>query len=391
MTDAQPTLSDGTIWLTPWRSDDDVAIGDFNLDPGHRRWFDQPDPDPDPVARRAHGADVVRRWQQEWADGKSQAFALRDDPNGPALGTAELHASPDGAGNISYSTDPLHRGRGYATRAVRLLSVAGLRRFGYARIELRCDADNTASRRVAEKAGFTLESTERSGVFEHVAAWRGTTRDELVFARSTDPIQIARDGYDTIGAAYRPWAEAGGSETRAWFLHEALARIPAGADVLELGCGPGAEAGVLAGGRRYTGVDISAVMLAIAREQVPDATFIERDLTTLDLPEGSFDAVVSLYVFGHVPSDEHIPTISRVHRWLRPGGVLCASFPLGVGDDIEDDWIGAPMFFGGIGREATVAALREAGFELELDQIRDDTDADMQEESFLWVIARRPN
>jgi len=204
-----------------------------------------------------------------------------------------------------------------------------------------------------------------------------------------DPKRIVRDGYDTIGSAYRPWAEAGGPETRAWFLNETLARIPKEADVLELGCGPGADAMALAEGRTYTGVDISGVMIAMARAQVPNGTFIEHDLTTLDVPDSSFDAVVSLYVFGHLPANEHVPTIERVHRWLRPGGVFCASFPAGEDDDIEEDWIGAPMFFGGIGHEATVTALRDAGFELELEEVRDDTDADMQGESFLWVIARK--
>lgn len=204
-----------------------------------------------------------------------------------------------------------------------------------------------------------------------------------------DPKRVVRDGYDTIGAAYRPWAEAGGVETRAWFLAETLARIPAGADVLELGCGPGAEAGRLSKDRTYTGVDISGVMIGIAREQVPSATFIEHDLTSIDLPDGSFDAVVSLYVLGHLPSSEHRPTIERVHRWLRPGGIFCASFPTGIGDDTEDDWIGAPMFFGGIGREATIATLRDVGFDLKVEETRDDTDADMRGENFLWVIARR--
>jgi RimJ/RimL family protein N-acetyltransferase/SAM-dependent methyltransferase len=385
----QPTLTDGTIWLTPWRADDDVAIGDFNLDDEHRRWFDQPVPDPDPAARRTHGAEVVERWQREWADETSQSFALRDDPYGPAVGMAELQPRPQAAANISYAVVPPYRRRGYATRAVRLLSMAGLTRLGYERIELRCDSENVASRGVAEGSSFTLEGTERSGMFENISEWLGTTRDELVYGRVMNPKQIVRDGYDTIGAAYRPWAEAGGSETRGWFLQETLSRIPQGAEVLELGCGPGADAVALAEGRSYTGVDISGVMIAMARTQVPEGSFIEHDLATLDLPDSSFDAIVSLYVLGHLPSNEHIPTIERMHRWLRPGGVFCASFPAGEDDDIEEDWIGAPMFFGGIGHEAVVNALRETGFELELAEVRDDTDADMQGESFLWVIARK--
>jgi ubiquinone/menaquinone biosynthesis C-methylase UbiE len=205
-----------------------------------------------------------------------------------------------------------------------------------------------------------------------------------------NPKDIVRDGYDEIASAYRPWADATGADTRRWFLSETLARISKGADVLELGCGPGSDAVRLAAHRRYTGVDISPVMLSIARERVPRGTFIEHDLTTLDLPEASFDAVVSLYVFGHLPAAEHQPTFEQAFRWLRPGGVLCASFPMGADDEVEEDWIGVPMFFGGIGREATERGLQQAGFTLEIAQQREDLDPDGGVEAFLWVIARRP-
>lgn len=205
-----------------------------------------------------------------------------------------------------------------------------------------------------------------------------------------DPKRIVRKGYDRIGAAYRPWADASNTETRAWFLSEALARIPAGTDVLELGCGPGADAVAFAEGRRYTGVDISSAMIDLARRHVPTGTFIEHDLTTLELPAARFDAVVSLFVLGHLPAAEHLPTIHRVFGWLRPGGVFCASFPTSAGDDIEEDWLGEEMFFGGIGVEATEVGLRDSGFEIELAKTREDINADAEEESFFWVIARKP-
>ena len=54
----QPTLTNGVVWLTPFSVDDAIAIGEFNLDDEHRRWFDQPPVDEDPVRRRAHGEDV---------------------------------------------------------------------------------------------------------------------------------------------------------------------------------------------------------------------------------------------------------------------------------------------------------------------------------------------
>jgi SAM-dependent methyltransferase len=205
----------------------------------------------------------------------------------------------------------------------------------------------------------------------------------------SDAKRIVREGYDALGDSYRTATAEPAPGTRPWFLGEALAQIPTGADVLELGCGPGRDAIALADGRRYTGVDVSTRMLALARERVPSGTFLAHDLTTLELPAASFDAVVALYVFGHVPAAEHTSTYRRVASWLRPGAVFGASFPLTAGDDVEADWLGVPMFFGGIGREATEKGLREAGFELELAEVRESPDPAGGAEAFLWVIARR--
>jgi SAM-dependent methyltransferase len=205
----------------------------------------------------------------------------------------------------------------------------------------------------------------------------------------SDPKRIVRDGYEALGDDYRPAAEGTARDARGWFLREALARIPAGGDVLELGCGPGWDAIALADGRRYTGVDLSSTMVALARDRVPSGTFLEGDLTTIDLPASAFDAVVSLYVFGHVPSAEHLAAYRRIASWLRIGGAFYASFPLTPGDDVEQNWCGVTMFFGGIGREATEKGLRDAGFDLELSEIRENPDPTGGTETFLWVIARR--
>jgi ubiquinone/menaquinone biosynthesis C-methylase UbiE len=207
-----------------------------------------------------------------------------------------------------------------------------------------------------------------------------------------DPKQIVANGYDRIGGAYRPWSDAGDSGVRRRFLSETLARIPPSSDVLELGCGAGIDAVALAERRRYTGVDLSPVMLSLAQERVPSGAFLRHDLTSLEMPEGSFDAVVALYAFGHVPGAEHVPTFGRVFRWLRPGGVFCSSFPSGDdGDVIQEDWLGVPMFFGGIGREATEAALLEIGFRLEFSQVIEEVEEDRATVAFLWVIARKPS
>jgi len=74
-----------------------------------------------------------------------------------------------------------------------------------------------------------------------------------------------------------------------------LGRIAEGSDVLELGCGGGSLATRrLADRHRLLGIDISPRQIERARERVPDATFRCADATELDLPEASFDAIVSL-------------------------------------------------------------------------------------------------
>jgi RimJ/RimL family protein N-acetyltransferase len=185
----QPTLADGVVWLTPWRDDDDVALGDFSLDLAHRRWFDKPPADPDPERRRAHGEEVVRRWRDEWVNGRSLTFAVRTQEDGIAIGEAFLDPRPPITATIGYAVVPERRGKGYAPRAVRLLAEAGLTRFGFHRIELMCDTANSASRRVAAKAGFTYEGIRRgSGWYENIPELAGVPRDDALYSLTTSDL-----------------------------------------------------------------------------------------------------------------------------------------------------------------------------------------------------------
>jgi SAM-dependent methyltransferase len=209
--------------------------------------------------------------------------------------------------------------------------------------------------------------------------------------RTADPKRIVEDGYDRLDSRYRDWTTSHEPGVREWFLDEVLQRLPADADVLELGCGPGTVSPMLADGRRYTGVELSARQLALARERLPGATFIQGDLTTIELPSAAFDAVVAFFVFNHVPRAEHAPTFARVCSWLRPRGRFMLS--LGAGDtqdEIQEDWLGVRMFFAGFEPDANERSLLDAGFELELSETRSEFELGEGEATFHWVIARRP-
>ncbi|SNT65101.1 Protein N-acetyltransferase, RimJ/RimL family [Asanoa hainanensis] len=68
---------------------------------------------------------------------------------------------------ISYAIAPEARGFGIAPEAVDALAIALILEHGFQRIELRVAPGNTASRRVAEKAGFTYEGLLRNAGHVH--------------------------------------------------------------------------------------------------------------------------------------------------------------------------------------------------------------------------------
>ena len=206
-----------------------------------------------------------------------------------------------------------------------------------------------------------------------------------------DPKRVVADGYDAIAQRYFEWSDASPSSTRLAWLDRALDRIPLESEVLDLGCGAGIPmTKALAAGRHVTGVDLSARQLELARRNVPEATFIQADMTGLDWPSASLDAVVAFYSLVHVPQAELPGLLTSIHRWLRPGGVFLASMGARESpDEIEPDWLGVPMFFGHPGAKRNRALVRRAGFEIETAVVEAEP-KDRHDALFLWVLARRP-
>jgi SAM-dependent methyltransferase len=170
-----------------------------------------------------------------------------------------------------------------------------------------------------------------------------------------------------------------------------LEALPEDADVLELGCGGGSAATrTLARRHRLTGVDLSSAQLERARRAVPDARFVHRDASAIELDPASFDAVVSLFMFGHIPRGEQARLLCQIARWLRPAGHALVTFGVGdIDDDVEADWLGAPMFFASFDPDTNRAMIAAAGFEILRDRIVPIDEPGHGPVSFQWVLARK--
>jgi RimJ/RimL family protein N-acetyltransferase len=160
----RPTLPAGAVTLRPPAERDRRAIVTAYTDPEIVRWFGVPDPYFDADARRY----IQRDAPQEWARGTEAIFVVAG-PGDTYVGSVDLRVSAQdpAAGEIGFLIAPQARGRGYATAAVRALAAWGFAELGLARIQWRAEVDNAASRRVAEKAGFTMEGRLRAAHAEN--------------------------------------------------------------------------------------------------------------------------------------------------------------------------------------------------------------------------------
>ncbi|WP_030201303.1 GNAT family N-acetyltransferase [Streptomyces sp. NRRL S-87] len=157
-------------------------------DPEIQRWI----PVPVPYEEKDAVEYVTQNAPDRWREGSEYNFAVRlrrgasdgtgaagDDgtgaagaSEGPLVATLGIHPRGEFSYEIGFWAVAGHRGRGYTTEAVLALARWAFTELGCDRLIWRAGIGNTASRAVAEKAGFTIEGVQRSGM-EH----RGTLRD----------------------------------------------------------------------------------------------------------------------------------------------------------------------------------------------------------------------
>ncbi len=148
-----PILGDHVVTLEPFSRRDIPAMMAWDADAEAQRWFDWPTELPDPAAHEAHCIDVIAGWRTDSTAGRRAPFAIRRSARGETVGSVELRFDDD-MWYISYLTHPDWRGRGFATRAVRLVCEWAFTVLDIDGIGLVVAEDNGASRAVARHVGF---------------------------------------------------------------------------------------------------------------------------------------------------------------------------------------------------------------------------------------------
>jgi ubiquinone/menaquinone biosynthesis C-methylase UbiE len=199
--------------------------------------------------------------------------------------------------------------------------------------------------------------------------------------------EIVKTGYNAIADTYLKIRATDSEDIR--LLEELVQRLPKGARVLDAGCGAGVPVALILS--RYfsvVGVDFAEGQIQLARKMVPRAEFVCQDITSLDFPDSTFDAICSYYAIIHIPREEHEGILRSFYRLLKPSGLalLCLGAE-DLNDDIVEDYLGARMYWSHYDAKTNLGLIKDCGFKLIWSKIV--ADATSPGPGHLFVLARK--
>ncbi|HEY7630332.1 MAG TPA: GNAT family N-acetyltransferase [Thermoleophilaceae bacterium] len=156
--------------LRRWREDDVPAVAAICQDPEIPRWTNVPSPYAEDDARAFIGDVLAGRFHE-------LALAVTDASSDELLGAVGFRLPEPVVGEVGYWVGAHARGRGVATRAVRLICEWAFEQLHLVRIQLHTLPGNVGSERVAERVGFT-----REGLLRSFAEMKGERVDITMFS-----------------------------------------------------------------------------------------------------------------------------------------------------------------------------------------------------------------
>ena len=186
----------------------------------------------------------------------------------------------------------------------------------------------------------------------------------MLYNPDMDFRKTVKEGYNAIANRYLAERTRDSEDVR--LLNDFMERLPVSAIVLDAGCGAGIPISQKLSERfQVKGVDFSEAQIELAKKNVPNATFLCEDMAKLDFPENTFDGITSYYAIIHIPREEHQSLLANFHRMLKPGGIalLCLGAEHSV-EDIDENYLGARMYWSHYDTETYLKMLDECGFSI---------------------------
>lgn len=242
-----------------------------------------------------------------------------------------------------------------------------------------------------EVTGRLIDGTPRAVTVADVF----TVRDgQVVRMRAyADPAEVLGDAvvrtpFDAIGARYEEAFTDRAAELAAteWLI----SGVTPGARVLDLGCGTGLPVAkrLTEAGFAVTGIDESSVMLDLARERVPAATFLRADMRSIGPELGEFEAAAAFFSLLMLPKADIEAVLRALRDRLCGPGLLALAMVAGDFDAAALEFLDVPVRLSAYPADALAKLVASTGFDVvDVQEIASIIDAD-HTETQIYLRAR---
>jgi RimJ/RimL family protein N-acetyltransferase/SAM-dependent methyltransferase len=308
-------LTDDVIVLRPWCFDD----ADWYATQSREVEIQRNTAEPAELTAES-AAKAIARYA---GDPRYRGGAIRGASTGELLGNASLDLA---TGHVSYWVAAAARGRGVATRAVRLMTACAFETSDLDELRLWVRAGNNASANVARKAGFVRAPELDRDVAIRDELWSAEyyrlTRAAHTSLNGDDPTVSLADGWNSHAHEWIAWSRSGLDSYQS-HREVFMPLIPSpGHLTVDIGCGEGRVSRDLqAMGHRVLAIDRSPAMgRAAAAHPVEPVPAIVADATELPLAIGTADCAVAFMSLHDI--DDMPAAIREIARVLTIGGHL---------------------------------------------------------------------
>jgi cyclopropane fatty-acyl-phospholipid synthase-like methyltransferase len=149
------------------------------------------------------------------------------------------------------------------------------------------------------------------------------------------------------------------------YLEDLIIKLKKGSKILDIGCGAGVpiDKFLIKNDFDVTGIDISPKQIKLAQKNNPKGKFLVKDMSEINFPKNSFDAIISFYAIFHIKREDHQNLFNKLFSILKQNGFLLVTMGYEEWEGTED-FHGTKMFWSQYGVDKNLEIVKNSGFKI---------------------------